>query len=129
VIRALTLLLTCQLAGEVLVRAAEVPLPGPVLGMLFLFLLLFFRKASWQELDITGDTLLRNLSLLFVPAAVGVVQHTATLGAYWVALSAALIVSTALTLIVTAVVFRIVARMTGTGNGEPDMPADTGSGI
>jgi putative effector of murein hydrolase LrgA (UPF0299 family) len=129
VIRALTLLLTCQLAGEVLVRAAEVPLPGPVLGMLFLFLLLFFRRSIWQGLDVTADTLLRNLSLLFVPAAVGVVQHAATLGAYWAALSAALIVSTALTLIVTAVVFRIVARMTGTGNGEPDMPSDAGSGI
>ena len=128
-IRALTLLLTCQLAGEVLVRAAAVPLPGPVLGMLFLFMLLFFRRSSWPGLDVTADTLLRNLSLLFVPAAVGVVQHAATLSAYWVALSAALVVSTVLTLIVTASVFRLVAKLAGRGGDDPPMPHDAGRGV
>jgi len=116
VIRALTLLLFCQLAGEVLVRAAGAPLPGPVLGMLLLFLLLLARGRSWSELDTTADTILRNLSLLFVPAAVGVIQHTATLGTHWAALGAALLVSTVLTLTVTALVFRAVARMAGAGD-------------
>jgi len=114
----LTLLLTCQLAGEVLVRAAALPLPGPVLGMLFLFFILAVRRASWSALDSTADTLLRNLSLLFVPAAVGVIQHVSTLGTYWLALSAALVASTALTLMVTAITFRIVARLTRTDDGD-----------
>jgi putative effector of murein hydrolase LrgA (UPF0299 family) len=118
-IRALTLLLACQLAGEILVRAVGLPLPGPVLGMLFLFLLLLARRSSWADLDISADTILRNLSLLFVPAAVGVVQHTSTLGSYWAALGIALLASTVLTLIVTAVVFRAVARMTDmSGSGQ-----------
>ena len=120
-IRALTLLLICQLAGEILVRAIDMPMPGPVLGMLFLFLILVIRKASWPALDQSADTLLRNLSLLFVPAAVGVIQHGATLGAYWLALSVALVVSTILTLTVTALVFRFVAS-----RSDPDGRAASG---
>jgi putative effector of murein hydrolase LrgA (UPF0299 family) len=124
VIRALTLLLFCQLAGEVLVRAAGAPLPGPVLGMLLLFFLLLARGRSWSELDTAADVILRNLSLLFVPAAVGVIQHTATLGTHWVALGAALLVSTVLTLTVTAIVFRAVVRMTATHEEPPRDGAD-----
>ncbi len=123
-IRALTLLLFCQLAGEVLVRAVSAPLPGPVLGMLLLFLLLAARGRSWSDLDTTADTILRNLSLLFVPAAVGVIQHTATLGTHWVALGAALLVSTVLTLSVTAIVFRAVARLTDADDALPPNGSD-----
>ena len=36
-INALTLLFLCQLAGEVIVRAAGLAFPGPVLGMGMLF--------------------------------------------------------------------------------------------
>jgi holin-like protein len=35
---AFTLILVCQIAGEALVRGAGLPLPGPVIGMLLLFL-------------------------------------------------------------------------------------------
>ena len=38
VLQVLALLLACQLAGEVVTRAANLPVPGPVLGMLFLLL-------------------------------------------------------------------------------------------
>lgn len=33
----LTLILICQLAGELLVRGTGAPLPGPVVGMVLLF--------------------------------------------------------------------------------------------
>lgn len=109
-IRALTLLLLCQLAGETIVQALGLALPGPVLGMIILFagLLLFGRAAS--ELEATADGILRNLSLLFVPAAVGVVQHAAVLRQHGLTLFVALLVSTLLTLVVTAAIFRLVAR-------------------
>ena len=38
---ALTQLLVFQLAGEVVARGLNLPVPGPVLGMLFLFVALF----------------------------------------------------------------------------------------
>ncbi len=118
-IRAITLLLVCQLAGEALVGALGVAFPGPVLGMVLLLGGLLVVRTSPPALAATADTLLRNLSLLFVPAAVGVVQHGAVLKAHGAAIAVAIAISTIATLVVTAVVFVAVSRRMagGTGNG------------
>jgi putative effector of murein hydrolase LrgA (UPF0299 family) len=120
-IASLTLLLACQLAGEVLARLLGLPVPGPVLGMALLFLGLQLR--SWRRPDAAAiDTLplgavagvlLAHLSLLFVPAGAGIVRHAGTMLAHGPSLIAALVVSTALTLLVTAFVFVRVAALVG----------------
>ena len=109
-IYALTLLFSCQLAGEVLVHTLGVTFPGPVLGMGLLFGILLLRGRSWEPLDGAADAILSNLSLLFVPAAVGVMQQAGLIAANWLAITAALVVSTFLTLVVTVLVFGLVAR-------------------
>jgi holin-like protein len=111
-IPALTLLFVCQLVGEVVVRALDLAIPGPVLGMGLLFGGLLLRGRSGPELDGVADGILRHLALLVVPAAVGVVQQAGLIAANWLALSVALVVSTVLTLVVTVYVFRAVARLT-----------------
>ncbi|MFT3972840.1 MAG: CidA/LrgA family protein [Amaricoccus sp.] len=111
-IYAVTLFFLCQLAGEVVVQALGITFPGPVLGMGLLFAVLMLRGRSSETIDGVADTLLKNLSLLFVPAAVGVVQQIGLIRANWLAISAALVVSTVMTLIVTVYVFRITARWT-----------------
>ncbi|WP_334153596.1 CidA/LrgA family protein [Tepidimonas sp.] len=99
---ALTALLTLQLAGEVLARILGLPIPGPVLGMALLLALLMARP-SWRDaLQPTTQGLLQHLSLLFVPAGVGVVQHLQRLGDEAVAIAVALAVSTWIGLAVTA---------------------------
>ena len=109
-IYALTLLFFCQLAGEVLVRTIGIAFPGPVLGMGLLFAFLALRGRSAPALDAVADTLLRNLSLLFVPAAVGVVQQAGLIAENWLAITAAIALSTLLTLVVTVYTFLAVAR-------------------
>lgn len=109
---AITLFFLCQLAGEILVRALGITFPGPVLGMGLLFIILMARGRSTETIDAVADTLLRNLSLLFVPAAVGVVQQADLIAANWIAISAALVLSTVATLVVTVFVFRAVAHWT-----------------
>lgn len=111
-ITALTLLFLCQLAGEVIVRTLGITFPGPVLGMGLIFLGLMVAGRSNATLDAVADTLLKNLSLLFVPAAVGVIQQAGLIAENWLAISAALIASTVLTLLVTVTTFRAVARLT-----------------
>ena len=73
-------MLICQLAGEAAVRLLSLPIPGPVVGMALLFVLMLGRAPLPAALGDTADGLLRNLSLLFVPAGVGVVQHLDRLG-------------------------------------------------
>jgi holin-like protein len=116
-LNALTLLFFCQLAGEVVVSLLGIAFPGPVLGMGLLFAGLLVVGRSGQALDAVADTILRNLSLLFVPAAVGVMQQAGLIAANWLAISAALILSTVATLVVTVYTFRAVSRLVARGRG------------
>ncbi len=107
---ALTLLFSCQLAGEALTRLAGITFPGPVLGMGLLLVFLLLRGRSTAGLDGVADTMLKNLSLLFVPAAVGVVQELDLIAANWIAIALAVATSTTLTLLATVLTFRAVSR-------------------
>lgn len=113
----LTLIFACQLAGELTVAATGLPLPGPVAGMAILFAGLMIKGAIPDDLAKVGDALLSNLSLLFVPAGVGVMLHVSLLGADWLPISVALVVSTLLTIAVTAGVMVWMSRLT---RGKPD---------
>lgn len=107
---ALTVLLLFQLAGEVTVQVFALPLPGPVLGMALLFAALAIRGGVPDELRATANGLLQHLSLLFVPAGAGVMVHFARLGDEWLAIAAALVASTALTLVVTGLTLKALLR-------------------
>lgn len=113
-IRAFAALLLCQLAGETLVRLLNLPAPGPVVGFGLLFAGLVWRGGVAgeppRELAATADGLLRNLSILFVPAAVGIMQRFDVLRLQGLPLAVALVGSTLLTLAVTALVFQAMSR-------------------
>jgi holin-like protein len=107
---AFTLLLVYQLIGELLVYLTGLPVPGPVVGMLLLFVSLVARGAAPQWLRDTCQGLLAHLSLLFVPAGVGVLLHFQRLGAEWLPIAVALVASTVITIAVTALVMRALQK-------------------
>ena len=120
-LRALAILFTCQLVGEAITRSLELPLPGPVLGLLILVAILLaierWRVVAPSTIDETSlgkvsNRLIATFGILFVPAGVGVIQELGLLGKYGAALAAALLVSTVLTLVVTVWVFVGVSRLT-----------------
>ncbi|MCO4054727.1 MAG: CidA/LrgA family protein [Bosea sp.] len=119
-IEAILILIGCQLAGEALARGLTLPIPGPVLGMALLFAALQGRSrlrpaaaaVETLPLGVVSAFLIAHLSLLFVPAGAGIVAHLGTLAQHGVGLIAALVISTLLTLAVTALVFDKVAAMT-----------------
>lgn len=106
----ITMIFVCQLAGELLVAALGLPVPGPVAGMLILLAGLMVRGGVPDDLNKVADALLGNFSLLFVPAGVGVMLHAGLLGREWLAVSVALVASTLLTIAVTALVMRWLAK-------------------
>jgi holin-like protein len=114
-IRALGILLFCQLLGELLVRLLSLPAPGPVAGMVLLLIAFVARGGVPDDLRLVSRNLLLNLSLLFVPAGVGIMVHTDRVGQEWPVLAGALFIATALTVIVTALVFRWTLRLTERG--------------
>lgn len=118
-----SILLGCQLAGEAIVTVAReffpfVAFPGPVIGMALLFGLLLWRRTVDRDLEGTGLGILRNLSLLFVPATVGFIQHGEILARYGLIIITALLISAALTMTVTALTFQYVAKRQGIGDDD-----------
>ena len=106
-------LLACQLAGEAAARGLGLTVPGPVLGMALLAVGLAVSPPLRQAVEPVATALLRNLSLLFVPAAVGVVRVLPQLASQGIAIAVSVLVSTVAALVVTALAFRAVVRLMG----------------
>lgn len=112
-IGSLLLILAFQLAGEAIVRAAGLALPGPVLGLALLLGALVALPRLADRIRGTADALLDHLALLFVPAGVGIVGHLGVFGRDGLGLAAALLGSTALAILAAAWTFARVARAMG----------------
>lgn len=108
----LGLLLTCQLIGELTVRGAGLPVPGPVLGLLLLIISLKAWPSLAAILRPTVEVILANLSLMFVPAGVGVVANLEVLSEDGLALLAVLVLSTVLAMLAAVGTFIGVRRLT-----------------
>lgn len=119
-IASLSLILLCQLAGEVLVHGLGVPVPGPVIGLMLLLGLLLARDRfkALARGPLQGDgvesvsrVMLANLSLLFVPAGVGVVQKLDLIAEHGIAFLTVLAISVIVTLLVTVATFLLASRL------------------
>jgi holin-like protein len=112
VLYTLAILLLFQCLGEGFVFVLKLPVPGPVIGMLLLFAALLLRPRLHALVEPGGTELLRHLSLLFVPAGVGIVAAGSQIGTQWPALVAALIGGTLITLGLTAAVVHALGPRT-----------------
>jgi holin-like protein len=123
-IASLSLILLCQLAGEVIVRGLSLPMPGPVVGLVLLLLLLLARdrfgvlaRGPLQQDGVENASrgLLAHLSLLFVPAGVGVMQKLDVVADHGIAIAVVLAISVVLTLLVTVGTFLVASRLLARG--------------
>lgn len=115
-IPALTIILCFQLIGEVASRWLDLPLPGPVIGLVLLVGCCIIRPPLAERIRPVAQGLLGHLSLFFVPAGVGVIAHLPTLAQHGIGLALALVVSTVLAIAAGALTFAAVARLTGTSD-------------
>ncbi|MCX7150562.1 MAG: CidA/LrgA family protein [Rhodocyclales bacterium] len=121
-LNAITLLLLFQLTGEAITLFFSLPVPGPVIGMALLFAALALRGGPSGELRETAQNLLQHLSLLFVPAGVGVMLHLQRMADEWFSILIALVASTFITIAITALVLRTLTRHGATQADTDQLP-------
>jgi holin-like protein len=108
-------LLVCQLVGELVVRALDLPLPGPILGMLLMLVVLRVRRPGPDSSLVKApEALLHYLPVLYVPAGVGVIAYLSRLGRDAVPIVGGLVLSWMAGLLVTAGVTALLMRLSGT---------------
>ena len=129
-IAAFLALIACELVGEVVRSAFDLPVPGPVIGMFCLGGILAFRKdkpgasAIPEALEQTSEALISHMGLLFVPAGVGIVAEAELLRTEWLPIAAGLVGSTILSLAVTGLVMHWMMRSSRTIRAASDVPSD-----
>jgi holin-like protein len=112
-------ILFCFLAvGEQAGRLAGIPVPGSVLGMLLLAAALRLGLLRGESVQAASDALLENLSLLFVPAGVGLMLYFDLPARDWWSVLAALVPSTFLVLAAVGWLQQALERRGGSAGKE-----------
>ena len=109
----IALLLLFQLLGEVLSFAFSLPIPGPVIGMVLLLIALILKDNLIEHIRPSASVLLAHLALLFVPAAVGVIQYVDRIRAEWLGIGLIIVLGTAVTMLTTAVCVQLIMSLLG----------------
>ena len=107
----LAVLLIFQFAGELIRAVTGLPVPGPVIGMVLLLIALLTKLPVPAAIHATSRKLLTYLGLLFVPAGAGIVTRLPMIGAHWLPILIAVVGSTIITMVITALVMRGLERL------------------
>ena len=89
-----------SLLGEITSSMLKLPLPGSILGLLFLFIALHYKIIPDVYIKQGAVFLLALLPLFFIPATVGIIQYPEFLSGKGILLIVLVMVSTFLTMIV-----------------------------
>jgi holin-like protein len=119
-------LMAYWLLGELVVRAAALPIPGQVVGLVALFASL---RLGWVKLDWIKDAaqlLLSHMMLLFVPVVVGIMLYYRMLAEAWLPVSAAVILGTLIVLLVSGGTVKLLERtgVRGAQRRSPEKEAE-----
>ena len=101
-------LIGCQLLGEFIQRALDLPLPGPVIGMLLLFVGLCIHGNVPKDLETGSQRLIELLPLLLMAPAAGVFFLGAGFADPWPAFIAAVTLGTLSTLVFCGLLIRFL---------------------
>jgi holin-like protein len=111
-IRGIATLLGFQLAGEIIVRLAQLPISGPICGMAALLAWLHLKGGVESELGKVCDGILANMAILFVPVGVGAIAYSGLFASTWPVIVSAIAAGSVATLLTTAFVTRCLVAWT-----------------
>ena len=110
-------LLAFLLAGETLVYLTALPLPGAVIGMALLLGWLLWRGCEpGENLGKATTGILQFLSLLFVPAGVGIILHLERLQREWPAILGSVLFATLISVALTGLLLRALSGRKAAGH-------------
>ncbi|GAC1343437.1 MAG: CidA/LrgA family protein [Acetobacteraceae bacterium] len=113
-VRGLLVLILADLLGEGVRHGLGIPASGAVLGMVLLLLLFLANRGIPAAIETASRPLLKHLSLLFVPAAAGMMGQASLIGRYWLVLAVALLGSAVIGLLATAASLHVLGRLSQT---------------
>ena len=104
------IILLVSFVGELLNTLVPLPIPASIYGIILLFCLLEFRVIPLRAVKETGDFLVSIMQLMFIPAAVGLLEAWDVIAPNWLSYILITIISTFVVLFVSGRVTQVVIR-------------------
>ena len=76
IIKQIIIVFTICFIGEIISMFLPIPFPGSVLAMVILFFCLLFRVVKVGQIREISEFLVKNMTLLFIPATVSIIEYT-----------------------------------------------------
>jgi len=106
--RQFVIILLFSFIGEALSTLLSLPVPGSIIGMIFLFLALQFRLIHTRDVREVGGWLLGNMTILFLPAGVGIMAKFDAIKEVWWQLIVIILVTLAVNILVIGKVVQFI---------------------
>ncbi|WP_019911690.1 CidA/LrgA family protein [Paenibacillus sp. HW567] len=90
------------LIGDYLQKLLHLPIPGSIVGLLLLFVLLLLKIVPVKLIENGSNFILAYLPMFFIPATAGIMNHLDIFSGRGLLLIGILVVSSVLTMVVTA---------------------------
>ena len=96
--------------GEVCNKLIPLPIPASIYGLVILFVALMTGAIKLEQVKETGKFLIEIMPLMFIPAAVGLLDSWKVLKPIWIPVVVITLVTTVLVMVVTGRVTQFVIR-------------------
>ena len=113
-----TIILTISLLGEVLHYIIPLPVPASIYGLLLMLAALLTGVVKRDSVREAGAFLVEIMPVMFIPAAVGLLEAWGVLWPVWLPVAVITVVSTVLVMGVSGLVTQFVIRRDERRKGE-----------
>ena len=104
----LMIIFMISLVGEGISSVFHLPVPGSILGLVLLFLALQFKLLRLRHISMVGNFLLANMTILFLPPAVGIMDKFQVIAPYLLPIILIVLGAIVLNVCVIAVVVQLI---------------------
>ena len=104
----LMIIFMISLVGEGISSVFHLPGPGSIIGLVLLFLALQFKLLRLRHISMVGNFLLANMTILFLPPAVGIMDKFQVIAPYLLPIILIVLGAIVLNVCVIAVVVQLI---------------------
>ena len=105
------LIMFISFLGEVLHHYLPLPIPSSIYGLVILFVGLMTGVLKLSHVEETGRFLIEIMPLMFIPAAVGLLESWGILAPIWIPIVGITLITTVIVMIVSGKITQFVIRM------------------
>ena len=106
----LMILFVISLIGEGISSFFHLPIPGSIIGLIILFLALQFKWLRIRHVNMVGNFLLANMTILFLPPAVGIMEKFDVIAPYLLPIVLIVFFAAVINIILIALVVQFIKK-------------------